>query len=105
MSCKLELILQSLLPFINPGFDVYTVAANSTEYQKLALPPSSICEASKVVLAPQPGLKPFETEQPIDALKDRIRSVPDIEVLKLVNRKGPFFGYYLEIKPTAGGGA
>jgi hypothetical protein len=105
MPCKWELILQVLLPLVSPGFDVYTVGPSSAEYQKLAGPASSVCEAAKLVLAPESGLKPFETEQPVDVMQARIRSLPGIEVLKLVNRKGPFFGYYLEVRQAADDGA
>lgn len=103
MSCKWELILQALLPLVSPGFDVYTVAPGSAEYEKLAGSASSVCHAGRVVIAPQSGLEPFETEQPIQALQARIESVPGIEVLTLINRKGPFFGYYLEIRQAPGG--
>ena len=102
MSCNWELILQTLLPLAGAGFDVYTVAPGSAEYKKLVGSPAEACQAAKVVLAPQ-GLKPFETEKPIDDLKRRVESVPGIEVLKFVNRSGPFYGYYLEVRQMGGG--
>ena len=101
MSCKWELILETLLPLAGPGFDVYAVAPRGTRY-KLVSSPTEACRAAKIVLTPQ-GLKPFETEKPINDLMDRIQSVPDIEVLKFMNRTGPFYGYYLEIVQVGGG--
>lgn len=101
MPCKWELILQMLLPLAGAGFDVYAVAPGNTAYTRIG-DPSEACQAATIVLTPH-GLKPFETEKPIDDLMGRIDSVPDIEKLKRVNRKGPFYGYYLEIRQTGGG--
>ena len=102
MSCKWELILQALLPLTGGAFDVYLTEPGSSEYRKLAGPPSDACLAVKLALTPT-GLKPFETERPVDELKGRAEAISGIEALKLVSRTGPFYGYYLEIRQSGGG--
>ena len=105
MSCKLELILQAILPFVASGFDVYSASHGSRDYVKVDLSEPVVCHAARLLVASKSDIKPFETEQPIDALRSELGAVPDIEILKLVNRTGPFYGYYLEIRPLSGSGA
>ena len=103
MPCKWELLLQTIMPLAS-GFDAYTLGTGSDAYDKLVDISPAVCSVARVALAPQPGLAPYETERPVEELRAKLESVPGIEVLVLVNRKGPFYGYYLDVRQSSGAG-
>ena len=104
MSCAMEVLLAALLPFTGPDYTVYKTALSREGFEKVQFPQPLVCDAASFVIASNKGLAPYETEAPIGEIERKLRSVPGIQTRVLVNRAGPFYGYYVQVtrKPQSG---
>ena len=97
MSCAMEAILAALLPLSGPDYAIYKTPLWHEGFEKVLFPEPVVCDAATLAISSNKGLTPSETEAPITQLQEMLRSVPGIETRVLINRKGPFFGYYVEV--------
>ena len=93
-------IIKSLLPLI-AGFDIYA-ASPAQKFVKIDLTKYETFDYTRVdhlaIALSDRAVAPYETEKPVMNLESKVKSVPGIRALKLINRTGPFYGWYLRIE-------
>ncbi|UTW45695.1 hypothetical protein KFE80_01920 [bacterium SCSIO 12696] len=89
---------QNLLPKIKPyskGWEIYLVKGDS---YILASEAGKEFNAEKVALNYPGNIEPWEKKAPCKHLLDQIMKVSGFTAHIAINRKGPFYGYYISIE-------
>lgn len=93
-------IIRVVLPLL-VGFDLY-IESPSGEFKKINPTHYKSVDYSGVeyiaLASSNLKLAPYETEEPVKELEAKLRGVNTISVIKLINRTGPFYGWYLRLE-------